>query len=109
MSEFECKPQAVKPEWIDYSGHMNIGYYLLAFEAAAVDFFRHLDLSGEYRARTDHSLFALETHIVFLREVQKGAPLRMTAQLVGHDEKRDRKSTRLNSSHSQQSRMPSSA
>mgnify|MGYP003343778120 CR=1 FL=1 len=58
--------------------------------AMGTGFFRHLDLSGEYRARMDHSLFALETHIVFLREVQKGAPLRMTAQLVGHDEKRAR-------------------
>ena len=40
--EWICREQVVKPEWIDYSGHMNIGYYLLAFELAAQDFFRLL-------------------------------------------------------------------
>ena len=29
----------VAPEWIDYSGHMNVGYYLLVFEDAARHFF----------------------------------------------------------------------
>ena len=88
--EWTCREQVVKPEWIDYSGHMNIGYYLLAFELAAQDFFAFVDLSGAYRARTDCAQFAVETHINFLREVKLGDRLRMTAQLIGFDDKRDR-------------------
>jgi acyl-CoA thioesterase FadM len=29
----------VKPEWIDYNGHMNMGYYLVAFDHIATDSF----------------------------------------------------------------------
>lgn len=90
MSYFECKPQTVPAAWIDYSGHMNIGYYQLAFEYAASDFFQHLDLSGPYRARTNHAQFALESHISFLREVVEGDTLRFTGHLLGYDQKRTR-------------------
>ncbi|MBT6118031.1 MAG: thioesterase-like protein [Rhodospirillaceae bacterium] len=81
---------AVRSEWIDYSGHMNIGYYLLAFELRATAFFEPLDLSRAYRERTDNALFSLETHIAFLREVREGATLRFDGQLLGHDAKRVR-------------------
>lgn len=91
MSElFECQIQVVPPAWIDYSGHMNIGYYQLAFENAATDFFQHLDLSREYRERTNHAQFALEAHINFMREVVEGDRLRFTGQLLGYDQKRTR-------------------
>ncbi len=87
---FLCQDQIVRSEWIDYSGHMNVGYYLLAFEYAAVDFYQHLDLSREYRERTNHAQFALETHLNFMQEVREGDPLRFTAQLLGYDGKRNR-------------------
>ena len=28
----------VQPEWIDYNGHMNMGYYLVAFDPLGLDF-----------------------------------------------------------------------
>ena len=90
MALFECKNQVVPSAWIDYSGHMNIGYYQLAFEYAASDFFQHLDLSGPYRTRTNHAQFALESHINFLREVVEGDTLHFTGQLLGYDAKRTR-------------------
>ena len=34
--------QTVRPEWIDYNGHMNVGYYHVAFDLAAEDFFQFL-------------------------------------------------------------------
>ncbi len=86
----DCGEIVVPPEWIDYSGHLNIGYYLLAFEGAATRYMNTLDLSQAYRERTDHALFALETHINFLREATEGDRLAFTAQLLGHDEKRVR-------------------
>ena len=82
-SPFAQHEEVVRPEWIDYSGHMNVGYYLLPFENATRVFFRHIDLSQAYRERTDHALFAAETHLTFEREVKEGDRLRFTTQLIG--------------------------
>ncbi len=80
---FRGHGEVVKPEWIDYSGHMNVGYFLLPFENAAVAFFRWLDLSREYRARTGHALFVAEAHLTFARELRAGDRLAFTTQLLG--------------------------
>ena len=73
---------AVRPEWIDYSGHMNLGYYLLAFEQAATCFFGVIDISERYRERTGHAMFAAESHITFERELRAGAGLRFESQIL---------------------------
>lgn len=36
---FEPPGVCVKPEWIDYNGHMNVGYYHVAFDDASTPFF----------------------------------------------------------------------
>ena len=77
----------VAPEWIDYSGHMNLGYYLLVFEDAARHFLTQLDVSEAYRGRTNHALFATETHIVFERELREGDPLRFESRILGATDK----------------------
>ena len=79
---FDKHRECVRAEWIDYSRHMNIGYYLLPFENASSAFCFYLDLSRPYRERTNHALFAAETHVTFEHEVREGAPLRFTTQLL---------------------------
>jgi acyl-CoA thioester hydrolase len=78
----------VQPDWIDYNGHMNVGYYHVVFDIAAEPFFRWLGLSEEYRKRNDATTFALESHLHFLREVKAGDPLRFEARLLDFDHKR---------------------
>lgn len=78
----------VRPEWIDYNGHMNVGYYHVAFDLAAEEFFQFLGFTPEFRQRHDSTTFALESHLNFLREVKAGDPLRFEARLLGHDAKR---------------------
>ncbi|MFM8555428.1 MAG: thioesterase family protein [Betaproteobacteria bacterium] len=85
---FEPPGVRVKPEWIDYNGHMNVGYYHVAFDDASSPFFHWLGLSPEYRSRHQVSTFALETHLNFLREVKLGEPIRFAARLLSHDAKR---------------------
>jgi acyl-CoA thioester hydrolase len=80
--------ETVQPEWIDYNGHMNVAYYVLAFDHATDVWFEHLGLGEAYRARTGCSLFALELHILYMAELKEGDPLRITTQLLGFDEKR---------------------
>ena len=72
----ELHREAVLPEWTDYNGHMNVAFYLLAFDHATDAFFDHLDLGHAYRKRTDCSLFTLEAHVSYAKELNEGDPLR---------------------------------
>lgn len=78
----------MRPEWIDYNGHMNVGYYHVAFDIAAEEFFQFLGFTPAFRQRHDSTTFALESHLNFLREVKEGDPLRFEARLLDHDAKR---------------------
>jgi acyl-CoA thioester hydrolase len=78
----------VRPDWIDRNGHMNVGYYHVAFDNAAEPFFEWLGLTPEFRTRHGSSTFALESHLHFVREVHAGDPLRFEARLLDHDHKR---------------------
>jgi acyl-CoA thioester hydrolase len=80
--------QTVLPEWIDYNGHMNVGYYHVAFDLAAEDFFQFLGFTPQFRQRNGATTFALESHLNFLREVKQGDALRFEARLLDFDAKR---------------------
>ncbi len=79
---------SVKPEWIDYNGHMNVGYYHIAFDAAVEPFFHWLGLTPEYRKANQCSTFAHEAHLNFLQEVNEGDKIRFEARLLDFDRKR---------------------
>jgi acyl-CoA thioester hydrolase len=85
---FAAAGAVVRPEWIDYNGHMNVGYYHVAFDVAADVFFEFLGLSAEFRERHGATTFALEAHLNFLREVKEGDPLRFESRLLDYDAKR---------------------
>lgn len=85
---FPAATTVVRPEWIDYNGHMNVGYYHVAFDAAADGFFDFLGLDAGFRERHGSTTFALEAHLNFLREVKEGDTLRFEARLLDYDAKR---------------------
>ncbi len=80
--------ERVRPDWIDYNGHMNVAYYVLVFDHATDEFFDYLGLTEEQRHSADVSTFAAEIHVTYQREVGEGDELRVTTQLINHDEKR---------------------
>ena len=80
--------ETVRPEWIDYNGHMNVAYYTLTFDHATDAFFDHIGLDEAYRKGAQASTFALEAHITYEREMMAGAGMRFTTQLLGFDAKR---------------------
>jgi len=84
----ELHRDRVRPEWIDYNGHMNVAYYVLAFDYATDAFFDFLGLDKPYRDSSGNSTFAVEAHLTYQREVAEGDPLRFTTQLLGFDDKR---------------------
>ena len=81
---------AVKPEWLDYNGHMNEAYYVLVFSHATDEFMNFSGQDAAYRERSNTSVYTLETHVMYLREVSEGEAVRIETQLLGHDEKRYR-------------------
>lgn len=78
----------VRPEWIDYNGHMNVAYYVLAFDGATDYFADRIGLDAAYRARCEASFFAVDMNVGYRREVVEGAPLTFTTQLLDFDAKR---------------------
>ena len=77
--------EPVRPDWIDYNGHMNVAYYVLGFDHAADALFDIIGMDAAYRERTGFSTFALECHVCYKREVAAGDPLRFEAQLLDFD------------------------
>jgi acyl-CoA thioester hydrolase len=79
----------VKPEWIDYNGHMNMGYYMVAFDELATDrYFDYLGIGQAHKQAVNNSTFTLGANIDYLQEVMEGDKLRITTQLMDYDHKR---------------------
>jgi len=87
-SPYVSEKLRVLPEWIDYNGHMNVAFYLRAFDLAFDGVFDELALGTEMITSAKVSTFAAEMHITFQGEVFEGDRLRITTQLVGLDSKR---------------------
>ncbi len=80
--------RTVLPEWIDHNGHMNIAYYVLAFDLATDDVFSYFGLDDQYREETNFSTFTLELHVNYLREVMEGDIFSVHTTVLGVDAKR---------------------
>lgn len=79
----------VKPEWVDYNSHMNMGFYLVALDFMATDaFFNALGIGVAYVKAEDKSLFTLATNLDYVQEVFDGDPIRVTTQVLDYDAKR---------------------
>jgi acyl-CoA thioester hydrolase len=78
----------VRPEWLDHNGHMNLAYFVLAFDHATDKLLHHVGLDEAYKRSSGGSIFVLETHVVYRRELVGGDPMRFSTQLLGHDAKR---------------------
>ncbi len=84
----ELYQESVQPDWIDYNGHMNVAYYVLAFDHACDAFLDYIGMDEAYRARTGGTTFAVEAHVTYQNELAEGNLMRFTTQLLGYDEKR---------------------
>jgi acyl-CoA thioester hydrolase len=80
--------EPVRPEWIDYNGHMNVAYYLVVFDNATDAFFDALGFDAAWRARSGCSFFAVEGHIRYLGETKLGQNLEIDTRLLAVDSKR---------------------
>ncbi len=80
--------EKVRPEWIDYNGHLSEPYYVLVFGHATDALMDRVGLDTRYRSSTGCSLYTVEAHVRYLREVGDGSGLAVRTRVVGVDDKR---------------------
>lgn len=87
-SGIEVMSGYVLPEWIDINDHMNVAYYLLAFDQAVDALWQRFGLTEEYIRTHNSSTIAVESHVTWQREIVEGAPYVVTSQILAFDDKR---------------------
>ena len=88
VAPFLSSYPAVEEGWIDFNGHMNMGYYTVLFDRCADEAFAEMGFGPDYVAARNLTTFSAEFHIRYLREVKLGDRVRSTFYLLDHDEKR---------------------
>src|SRR5690606_5470680 len=78
----------VKPEWVDYNNHLNDGYYVVIFSLASDAFQDWICMSDAERRATKTTIYTLEAHVNYLREVKQGEEVEIRTQPIGCDQKR---------------------
>src|SRR5262245_25120960 len=80
----------VLPEWVDENKHMNVAFYLKAFDDAFYGVYRHWGLDfAEVQAR-GFTTFAAENHITYQAELLLGERFSVDTILLDFDRKRIR-------------------
>src|ERR1700733_13386030 len=77
----------VRPEWVDYNGHMTDSRYLQVFGDATDALFRAVGVDDAYR-QSGRALYTVETHVTHSGEARALEPLYVTTQILGLDDKR---------------------
>jgi len=79
---------ALAPEWIDYNGHLRDAYYGLIVSYASDALMDRLGMDAAYRERTRNTLYTVEMHVHYLREVKKSDIVLVNVRMLGADQKR---------------------
>jgi acyl-CoA thioester hydrolase len=85
---FTAYREQVRPEWLDYNGHLNDASYAIVLTRAHELVLEHLGLSAAYRESHQASMFTVEMHLTFVAEVTAGQALTAATLLVEADHKR---------------------
>jgi acyl-CoA thioester hydrolase len=78
----------VLPEWIDVNDHMNVAYYVLAFDQAVDSLWEQFGITEDHINVSSSSTFAVECHITWQRELALDDSFVITSQLLAYDDKR---------------------
>ena len=79
----------VRPEWIDYNGHMTDSRYLQVFGDATDALFRYAGVDDGYR-RSGRAMYTVETHLTYKAQARALEPLYVTTRVLAVDDKRVR-------------------
>ncbi len=85
---FDVFRGTVLSAWTDWNGHMNVGYYVVAFDHATGQIFNNLGLPYEYTSNRIGMYFVLEAHVNYVSEMKEDDGFRVQSQILDHDHKR---------------------
>lgn len=88
MKDNVLMKEHVRPEWVDYNGHMNDAEYSRVFSIAVDRLMNEIGIDENFRNQEKYSIYTLETHLCYLAEALVDEPLQVTVQLLDHDSKR---------------------
>ncbi|WP_322053915.1 thioesterase family protein [Paraburkholderia bannensis] len=80
----------VRAQWVDYNGHLRDAFYMLIYSQATDLLLDAIGLDHARREARAQSMYTLEAHVNYLREVKEGTPLRVDVWVLEHDAKRVR-------------------
>jgi acyl-CoA thioester hydrolase len=80
--------EPVRPEWIDYNGHLSEAYYVLVFGHATDAVLEQIGLGEMARAANASSLFTVEAHVRYLDQVLPGEELEIRSGIIGSSAKK---------------------
>ncbi len=86
---FVMQSQRVPKDWIDFNGHMNVGYYSFAFDAAIDGFLGgEIGVGPGYAERLKMGPYTVQNHMHYLGELLEGASFHVEVQVLDQDAKR---------------------
>lgn len=78
----------IPKKWLDYNGHMSMIYYPILFEELVYKVFDDINIGNDYVKHNNKSIFTLETHIRFLKELRLDDRVYAKFHHVAHDGKK---------------------
>ncbi|MFF8573606.1 thioesterase family protein [Streptomyces sp. NPDC015408] len=90
MTKLPLFHSTVRPEWVDYNGHMSEAFYVLVFGHATDALMIETGLDSGYRESTGCSLYTVESHVRYLQEVPEATHLAVRTRVLGAAERKAR-------------------
>ncbi len=81
------KDLVVRPEWVDYNGHMSDFRYPQVFGDAMDALYRKVGIDDTYR-NSGHMYYTVESHLTYGAEAKAGEPLYILTRVIDADDKR---------------------
>lgn len=78
----------VKQNWVDYNGHMNDAEYNRVFSDATDAWLANLGLDLQAIEQLKYTIFTLENHVMYLKEIKLNESITVTVELFDFDAKR---------------------
>jgi acyl-CoA thioester hydrolase len=88
VTELPAYRASIRPDWIDYNGHLRDAYYCVVVSHAIDDVMDHLGLDAAYREKTRCTLYTVELHIHYLHEIKSTDVLEVKTSVLDADRKR---------------------
>lgn len=76
------EPMELRPEWIDFNGHLNMAFYGVLFDFGCSFGFDTLGLGDSYRTETPYTSMTADFRIRYIREVMLGDRVRSSFQVL---------------------------